>query len=256
MEDALWGWGEIGKYIKVHPRTAMRYEHLRRLPVRRAPGGGEKTPVFALKSELDEWLLGEQGGNDRPRRDEILSPGVDIATPVLDRILGIGRETKLYRRNYVMRFELSRATNGIKAHLEYEFELCNATDLRQEFVQEMTVDDSDHGLVERMSFSINGKTAYDLKKPRPTQTFIGYVGYECPKQSIAPKAKRLSYLCRASWIIHRSENDLWYNHMALPTVGVRVETKAPAGFEITRPFFLPGLVMKGEHVDIAWRKRF
>ena len=234
----------------------MRYEQSRRLPVRRAPGGGEKTPVFAVKSELDEWLLGEVGANERSRRDEISSPGVDIAAPVLDRILGIGRETKLYRRNYIMRFELSRSTKGIQARLEYEFELCNATDLRQEFVQEMTVDDSDHGLVERMSFLINGKTTYDLKKPKPTRTFIGYVVYECPTQSIAPKAKRLIYRCRASWIIQRSANDLWYNHMVLPTVGVKVETTAPAGFEITRPFSMPGLVMKGEHVDIAWRKRF
>jgi hypothetical protein len=44
--------------------------------------------------------------------------------------------------------------------------------------------------------------------------------------------------------------------MVLPTVGVKVETKAPAGLEITKTFFIPGLVMKGEHVDIAWRKQF
>lgn len=256
MEGTLLGWGEIGKYIDVHPRTAMRYEHTRRLPVRRAPGGGEKTPVFALKSELDEWLLGEIGGNDRLRRDEVSSPDVDIAAPVLDRILGIGRETILYRRNYILRFELSHTAKGIQARLGYEFQLRNATNARQEFVQEMTMDDSDHGFVGMMSFSINGKVTYDLKKPKPTRTFIGYTAYECPKQSIAPKSKRLIYLCRASWIIQRSANDLWYNHMVLPTVGVKVETKAPAGFEITRSFFIPGLVMKGEHVDIAWRKQF
>lgn len=47
--------------------------------------------------------------------------------------------------------------------------------------------------------------------------------YRGPKQLIAPSTKGVSYLFKASWVIHRSENDIWYNHMAFPTVGVKFD---------------------------------
>ena len=47
-------WKEIAEYLKTSVRTAQRYEGLG-MPVRRVPlrlGG-----VFAVKAELDEWLI-------------------------------------------------------------------------------------------------------------------------------------------------------------------------------------------------------
>ena len=54
-KDILNGWKEIGGYVGRDVRTVERWEKLRGLPVRRVPGAGRAT-VYALISELDEWL--------------------------------------------------------------------------------------------------------------------------------------------------------------------------------------------------------
>jgi tetratricopeptide (TPR) repeat protein len=54
-KDILNGWKEIGGYLGRDIRTVERWEKLRGLPVRRMPGAGRAT-VYALISDLDEWL--------------------------------------------------------------------------------------------------------------------------------------------------------------------------------------------------------
>jgi hypothetical protein len=254
LSDKVWGWDEIGAYVGKSGRTAMRYAHKRRLLVHKMPGGGPKAPVYAFKHELDLWLSGGQHGIARRAQGHTETHTDEIAAPVLKRILRIGQETKLYRRNYVLHFDLRPALRGVEVKLDYSYELCNSAETVETFTQEVTVDDSDHGFVEKMSFLANGKSVYVLKKPAPTRKFIGYVSYQGPQRKIQPAWSRMVYLCRASMVIHRSNDDIWYNHMIMPTVGVKIETKATAGFEITKSFSIPGLVMKAEHLDVAWRK--
>jgi TolB-like protein len=54
-EEILDSWKAIALYMRRDIRTLQRWETGRRLPVRRLPGG-DKPGVYALKSELDEWL--------------------------------------------------------------------------------------------------------------------------------------------------------------------------------------------------------
>lgn len=54
-KDILNGWKEIAGYVARDRRTVERWEKQRGLPVRRMPGAGRAT-VYALISELDEWL--------------------------------------------------------------------------------------------------------------------------------------------------------------------------------------------------------
>ena len=61
-KDILNGWKEIGRYVGRDTRTVERWEKLRGLPVRRVPGAGRAT-VYALITELDEWL--ETGKHER-----------------------------------------------------------------------------------------------------------------------------------------------------------------------------------------------
>jgi hypothetical protein len=255
LEDVLRGWGEIAKYLRCHPTTAQRYERERGLRIHRTPGGGRKSPVLALKTELDDWLGIDVPESQAQGANRASTRSAELAAPVLDRILGIGRETKLYRRNYVLRFDLRSSTEGVCANVEYAFELCNATDQNQPYFQEMTLDDSDRGYIKSLSFFVDGKSTYHLKRPPFAKKFIGYLAYRGPRQSVAPNTKGITYVCKASWVIHRGENDIWYNHMGLPTVGVKLETHASAAFEITASFSRQELVMKGEHMDIAWRRR-
>ena len=63
-KDILNGWKEIGGYVCRDIRTVERWEKQRGLPVRRVPGTGRAT-VYALISELDEWLANSKpDGND------------------------------------------------------------------------------------------------------------------------------------------------------------------------------------------------
>jgi TolB-like protein len=54
-EEILDSWKAIALYMRRDIRTLQRWETGRSLPVRRFPGG-DKPGVYALKSELDEWL--------------------------------------------------------------------------------------------------------------------------------------------------------------------------------------------------------
>src|SRR4051812_18191580 len=60
--DALQSWKEIAAYLKRGVRTAQRWERCAGLPVRR-PRPGDRSPVFAFPSEIDEWM------HSRPTRN-------------------------------------------------------------------------------------------------------------------------------------------------------------------------------------------
>jgi TolB-like protein len=52
--DRLESWKEIAEYLHRDVRTVQRWEESKGLPVRRLPGG-ERSRIFALRSELDAW---------------------------------------------------------------------------------------------------------------------------------------------------------------------------------------------------------
>ena len=56
----LVSWKEVASFLDRAERTVRRWERERGLPVHRVPGG-ERSSVFAYSSELNSWLLGEQG---------------------------------------------------------------------------------------------------------------------------------------------------------------------------------------------------
>jgi hypothetical protein len=49
------GWKEIAAYLGRGTRTAQRWEIDLGLPIRR-PRGRERSAVFAIPSEIDEWF--------------------------------------------------------------------------------------------------------------------------------------------------------------------------------------------------------
>ena len=53
--ERLDGWKAISEHLGWHPRTVMRWEQLRGLPIHRVPGG-QRHAVFAFRQEIDEWL--------------------------------------------------------------------------------------------------------------------------------------------------------------------------------------------------------
>jgi hypothetical protein len=57
------GWKEIAAHLGRDVTTAIRWEHERRLPVRRVPGG-KRGAVYAYRHEIDQWLSGSRAGSD------------------------------------------------------------------------------------------------------------------------------------------------------------------------------------------------
>ena len=251
----IWGWGAIAKYLGIGVTTAQRYAKAGAFRIRRPKGAGPRSAVFARKSDLNRWLLLSEDVGAREVPHVPFPRGAELAVSVLEHISSIGEQTKLYRKNYVMHFDLKSSHGGVVAHIDCEYEVCNATSEPQRFVQEVTVDEGDHGYVERMALTIDKRGVYDLKKLAVSQRYPAWVAYRGPEQLIPPATDKRKYLFRASWIIHHPARAIWYNHMLLPTIGVRIETHASAGFEITESFSKNGLVMKGEHCDIQWRRR-
>lgn len=70
----LVSWKEIAAYLDCDVRTVMRWEKTRALPVRRLPGEG-RSSVFALRSDLETWLLGNP--DLRPTSQPEMSPAFD-----------------------------------------------------------------------------------------------------------------------------------------------------------------------------------
>lgn len=248
--DMVMGWGGIAKVIGVDPRTAQRYEETLELPVHRRPGPGSKPRVYAFRAELDAWLGGAAGGSARP-------PAEVVGTPIsaLDRILAIARDTTLYRSRYALRVKLQRSARGLRANFTCEFELHNATREPQPYVQQVTIDDRDDGRFLRMVMSANDSVMYDLEQPASKEKFIGYTLYSGPNALLHPTTSGIVYRCRSSWSEYHPENDIWYNHLILPTLGVELETSAPPEFNVTPSFSSSELFLKGEHIDVAWNRR-
>jgi len=68
--DILNSWKEIARYLDRGIRTVQRWEGELGLPVRRPHGRG-RSAVFAVKSEIDAWLL------SRPREIDMTEVTVD-----------------------------------------------------------------------------------------------------------------------------------------------------------------------------------
>jgi tetratricopeptide (TPR) repeat protein len=56
--DRVDGWKTIADYLARDVTTVIRWAKLHGLPVNRAPAGGPRRAVFALKSEIDGWVAG------------------------------------------------------------------------------------------------------------------------------------------------------------------------------------------------------
>lgn len=72
--EVLNSWKEIARYLNRGVRTAQRWEAELSLPVRRPRSKG-RSPVIALRSEIDLWLKtsmqGKQDGNGLDRFDAL-----------------------------------------------------------------------------------------------------------------------------------------------------------------------------------------
>src|SRR5580658_10588785 len=54
-DDRLDGWEAIANYMGWTPRTVIRWEKQRGLPIHRL-AGGKRQPVYAFRREIDEWF--------------------------------------------------------------------------------------------------------------------------------------------------------------------------------------------------------
>src|ERR1700729_3469830 len=199
--ERLHGWQEIAKYLgNIDVTTAQRYETNRGLPIHRLPGG-TKPPVFAIRAELDAWIEANVPPARRAglrARSPALISDQGLTGPVFERIRKLSNLT-LYRKNYVLGFTLRHLAEGVRANLECRYQVCNATEERQRFVQEVTVDEPDHGYVEGMAYLVDGKPVYVLRRPAVSEKPLGYSIFRGMEVQIEPDSRGVNHECRASW---------------------------------------------------------
>lgn len=78
--ELLNSWKEIAAHLNRGIRTAQRWERDLHLPVRR-PRGKTRSPVVALRAELDEWMARaplQIRENEEPWKEEISALGVKV----------------------------------------------------------------------------------------------------------------------------------------------------------------------------------
>jgi hypothetical protein len=92
---------------------------------------------------------------------------------------------------------------SVCAKLECRYELLNATNERYPFMQEVTVDDPDHGYVEE-SFFANAKSIYVLKSPRVAERPLSYSIFRGAEFLLEQSWLGVKYECRATWLSKRS----------------------------------------------------
>lgn len=242
MKHELRGWGEIARYLGVGRRTAMRYESRGELRVHRL-GKGPRARVYAYKEEIDQLRM----------QAATTSTGDSLKDRILDRIAGLSSGV-LYRRGFVVRFDLRPRGIGIQAKIEVEYEVVNSSSERRPYTQEVTIDDCEHGHVESMFVASDGKPIYVITRPAVTEKLKGYAAYRGRTLLLEPSAWGHRYTGKAVWIINRPESDFWYLHMGIPTLGVEAKISAPTDFDITSSFSSGYLYLKGEHIDITWER--
>ena len=83
--ERLDSWKEIAQYLNRSERTVQRWERESGLPVRRVKSAKDAGSVYAIRSELDAWLLeGNASGNGQTGRSRAGSPNRrSTLTPML-----------------------------------------------------------------------------------------------------------------------------------------------------------------------------
>jgi transcriptional regulator with XRE-family HTH domain len=224
--------------------------------------------VALPETRLDARLFGS--GRERvegnlphalgPRTTLSLSTDPVLHAQMHQRIVALIMDERLYRRDYQMDFDLKPTRGGVRINIGLEFELVNTTEENHPYFQEFTINHHENGHAKEMSALKNGKPIYILKDPSPYKSTDyksteGYAVYRGPKLIIEPKNSGVQYVFRSSWVINRKKHDLWSEALALPTVGVSVNTHAPPEYVITRSFSRPDLMLRDEHFNISWEPK-
>jgi len=105
-EEILNSWKEIAAYLGRGQRTVQRWERELGLPAHR-PRGKERSAVFAIRSEVDQWLASTPVS--------LLSRGTGATAEMLQaRLLKLQKETKRVEAE-IQRLRLQKNTQKASA---------------------------------------------------------------------------------------------------------------------------------------------
>lgn len=89
IPERLDSWKSISGYLGREVRTVQRWAVRRNLPVHHLPGG-KKPRVYALKSEIDEWLIAGGGGEPADLPSIAVLPFASLSENPADQFFGDG----------------------------------------------------------------------------------------------------------------------------------------------------------------------
>src|SRR5215813_4047415 len=116
--EILNSWKEVAQYLGRGVRTVQRWERELGLPVRR-PRGKSRSPIMALREELDSWLNNSpQATNYHANGNEAGSPPPEGEFAALSNVSDmILKSRDLRSESRALRAEMCEALNALVANL-------------------------------------------------------------------------------------------------------------------------------------------
>jgi hypothetical protein len=113
--EILNSWKEVAQYLGRGVRTVQRWEHELGLPVRR-PRGKSRSPIMALREELDSWIIDCPQAANHQDRNGVSIGHTEAGAPCVTDILVESQDLRNKARE--LRKEMSVALHTLISNLE------------------------------------------------------------------------------------------------------------------------------------------
>jgi hypothetical protein len=189
--------------------------------------------------------------------------GFDQQPEIKERLRAILLGTKLFRKNYNLRYQFTAVEDGMRIQVEYDFELINPTDQTLSFDQVVQFETAERPELEYLSLVSTQEKYHESVKLIPKQD--DPLVLEAKKSvKIQPSSRGITYRFGGKWCTTYPKQSWYAQHFGFPTIGVTVTIDGPDSFEVSatptplhegKVWKYEGLFMPGNHFNIRWNPK-
>jgi hypothetical protein len=190
--------------------------------------------------------------------------GFDQQPEIQERLKKLVFDTKLFRRNFVIRIVLTSANDKMLLDMDVSFEVFNPTNEVQKYEHAAQFEIAEKPTMYAMTLLSELKTYNKENVPFvPKKEDLEVLEAKADDVEIEPLAKKISYKFGSKLSLTYPLEFFHAIHVGAPTIGMRVEVKAPSGFRVTASkasinvgnvWQYNRLFMPEEHVNIRWER--
>jgi hypothetical protein len=143
--------------------------------------------------------------------------GFDQQPEIKERLRSILLGTKLFRRNYNLRYKLTAVGDRMRFQVEYDFELINPTDETLSFDQVVQFETSEHPEIEFLSL-VSTQESYQEPVRLVPKTNDPLVLEAKKSVKIQPSSKGITYRFGGRWFTTYPKQSWYAQHFGFPTI--------------------------------------